>query len=224
MKTCTKCGQTKPTTDFGKYSGKRNGLRSCCKACHNSSNAAWRVANPEYNAAYYEANREKMLESQASYREVNRDKIREYDAARQKANPSRNREAKAKWRKANPQKARQSKATWAASNPEYYSYYREANREKLRKAFRVYGQNRRARKAGGKLSKGLSERLFKLQRGKCACCGKPLGDDYHLDHIMPLALGGTNTDGNIQLLRAECNRQKRAKHPVDFMRERGLLL
>ena len=46
----------------------------------------------------------------------------------------------------------------------------------------------------------------------------------HLDHIMPLALGGSNTDDNIQLLRARCNLQKRAKHPVDFMRERGYLI
>lgn len=74
------------------------------------------------------------------------------------------------------------------------------------------------------MSSGLAIRLYKLQRGKCACCGLPLGDDYHLDHIMPLALGGTNTDDNIQLLRAKCNMQKSAKHPVDFMQQRGFLL
>lgn len=55
-------------------------------------------------------------------------------------------------------------------------------------------------------------------------CGKPLGDAYHLDHVMPLALGGSNTDDNMQLLRDRCNLQKHAKHPVDFMQERGFLL
>lgn len=45
-----------------------------------------------------------------------------------------------------------------------------------------------------------------------------------MDHIVPLALGGSNTDGNIQLLRATCNQQKHAKHPVVFMQERGFLL
>lgn len=56
------------------------------------------------------------------------------------------------------------------------------------------------------------------------CCGLPLGDNYHIDHIMPLALGGSNTDDNIQLLRQRCNNQKCAKHPVDFMQSRGFLL
>jgi 5-methylcytosine-specific restriction endonuclease McrA len=78
--------------------------------------------------------------------------------------------------------------------------------------------------SGGKLSPDLAERLYELQGGKCACCGKPLGEKYHLDHIMPLALGGANTDDNMQLLTARCNIQKSAKHPIDFMQERGFLL
>jgi len=36
--------------------------------------------------------------------------------------------------------------------------------------------------------------------------------------------GGSNTDDNMQLLRKLCNLQKHAKHPVDFMQERGFLL
>lgn len=94
-------------------------------------------------------------------------------------------------------------------------------------ANRIKWQNRRARKreSGGTLSKGLAERLFQLQRGKCACgCKQPLGDNYHRDHIIPLALGGTNTDDNMQLLTATCNLSKGAKHPIDFMQSRGYLL
>lgn len=99
---------------------------------------------------------------------------------------------------------------WFSENPE---------------ARRIYNRNRRAiNRATGKLSTSLAAKLFKLQRGKCACCGEPLGADYHLDHIMPLALGGSNTDDNAQLLRARCNLQKNAMHPVEFMRQRGFLL
>jgi 5-methylcytosine-specific restriction endonuclease McrA len=91
---------------------------------------------------------------------------------------------------------------------------------------RLCAHNRRARLAltGGKLSKGLSAKLFKLQRGLCPCCQQPLGEDFHLDHIMPLALGGMNIDSNIQLLRKRCNHQKSAKHPIEFMQLRGFLL
>jgi 5-methylcytosine-specific restriction endonuclease McrA len=115
--------------------------------------------------------------------------------------------------------------------------YYEKNKEKLKpkkaewqkrnlEKCRISDQNRRAKKAksGGALSVGLKDKLFTLQRGKCACCGLPLGSNYHLDHIMPLALGGSNTDDNIQLLRQRCNNQKHAKHPVDFMQSRGFLL
>lgn len=102
--------------------------------------------------------------------------------------------------------------------------YRAENIDKERSRERIKNHNRRAAQKG-KLSADISDRLLILQRGKCACgCQQPLGDDYHLDHIMPLALGGTNTDDNIQLLRQPCNNQKYAKHPVDFMQSRGFLL
>jgi 5-methylcytosine-specific restriction endonuclease McrA len=65
----------------------------------------------------------------------------------------------------------------------------------------------------GKLSQDIEMRLFAAQNGLCVCCGCNLGNNYHVDHIMPLALGGTNTDDNVQLLRAECNMRKAAKHP-----------
>lgn len=64
----------------------------------------------------------------------------------------------------------------------------------------------------------------KFTNGKCPCCKQPLGDEFHLDHVIPLALGGPNTDDNMQLLRKTCNLQKSAKHPVQYMQERGFLL
>lgn len=130
------------------------------------------------------------------------------------------------WRLQNLDRQRQYKQDWYLTNKERVVKKHNDWRAKNPSSLVVYSENRRARKrlVGGKLTSGLSLKLFALQKGKCACCKKPLGSDYHMDHIMPLALGGTNTDDNIQLLRAVCNRQKRAKHPVDFMRERGFLL
>lgn len=126
------------------------------------------------------------------------------------ANSGRKKENNAEWKANNPKKHGAHNSKWAAANPE---------------ARRIFEQNRRARKSGGKLTKGLAERLYKLQRGKCACgCKQPLGDDYHLDHRMPLALGGANEDWNMQLLTTTCNLKKNKKHPVDFMQQRGFLL
>jgi 5-methylcytosine-specific restriction endonuclease McrA len=78
--------------------------------------------------------------------------------------------------------------------------------------------------ATGELSPGLPQKLLTLQRGRCAYCEAKLANDYHMDHIEPLALGGQNVDENIQLLCAFCNLSKGAKHPVEFAQRRGLLL
>lgn len=149
--------------------------------------------------------------------------------------------AKAAWRAANPEKSKLTDNGFRKAQPEKFkamidAYWAKNPGQRLAKnqawrknnpgARKIQDQNRRAKKQKdcGVLSKGLAAKLFKLQKGMCPCCRQPLGDDYHLDHITPLALGGPNVDGNMQLLRAICNHQKHAKHPVDFMQSRGFLL
>lgn len=78
----------------------------------------------------------------------------------------------------------------------------------------------RAARMIGKLSKDIRKKLYDAQKGKCPCCGRDLGKSPHLDHIMPLALGGTNVDENMQLLRAACNMQKSKSHPDVFIERR----
>ena len=200
MKYCKKCGIEKSITEFNRDPTRRDGRHPYCRSCKSSIHAEWRAANPEKiaekDAARYIANREKIIATNAAWYAENRDKAIS---------------ARAAWYASNREKMAAHGAAWRAANPD---------------ACRIHHQNRRARKRsnGGRLSPDIADRLFKLQRGKCACCGNPLGNDYHLDHIMPLALGGTNTDGNMQLLTAKCNLQKNAKHPVDFMRSKGFLL
>lgn len=133
----------------------------------------------------------------------------------------------------------QCKTCKKAARANYYSENSEKVKKSPRKlhdahfhsshleSHRIYSHNRRAkiRSNGGKLSVGLPSKLFVIQRGICACgCQQPLGNNYHIDHRMPLTLGGTNTDDNIQLLTSTCNLKKGKQHPVDFMQARGFLL
>ena len=190
-----------------------------CKPCAKAYKAALHLANPEkrkaYKASRYAANPEKFKAGAAAiaraYYAANSGKNRARAVAWRLANPIRSRAAAVSYRAANPEKKKAYNAAWRAANPE---------------ARRIYRQNRRARKLenGGNLSRGLSAKLFKLQKGKCPCCKQPLGDDFHLDHIEPIARGGSNTDNNIQLLRAGCNLSKSAKDPVQFMQQRGFLI
>src|SRR5207249_1732713 len=60
-----------------------------------------------------------------------------------------------------------------------------------------------------------SVRLFVWQRdgGRCVRCRSQ--DRLEYDHIIPLALGGSNRERNIQLLCETCNRAKGAKLAPD---------
>lgn len=198
-KTCSKCGIERPMSMF--FADKRRaGRQSQCKECSRAK-----------SAAYYQSNKDRIKAASAAWYAANADKASEVGAAWRAANVDRKKANDAAWQLANPEKRRAICTAWQKSHPE---------------AGRITAQNRRAKKRenGGKLSKGLAAKLFALQKGICPCCKQPLGQDFQLDHKMPIALGGANADDNMQLLRKTCNKQKSAKHPVDFMQSRGFLL
>jgi len=229
-KVCTKCGDEKSPSDFSSNKKSQDGLNCWCKACSSEYCRAWRLSNIE-----------KKRDDNKKWREENPDKVKASSAKWYAANRQKSSAYAKLWYESNKEKALATRAAWRAANKDRARFTTKAwqskNRDKVRAAVKKWQQlnpdavksinhNRRAREkqATGRLSPDLSMRLFALQKGLCVCCKKPLGDDYHMDHIMPLALGGSNTDDNIQLLRAKCNNQKYKKHPIDFMRERGYLL
>lgn len=65
--------------------------------------------------------------------------------------------------------------------------------------------------------------LERHQKWKCANCQCSIKKKYHIDHIMPLALGGTNWPKNLALLCPPCNLSKGAKHPDVWAQENGRL-
>lgn len=218
VRVCKNCGSTE------RYpSGK-------CKPCGDAASKKRHQENPEqakaYRAKWYANNREIAIAKRIAYRQANleaeratrarylqenKDRLKEYSSAYNEKNKLRFKERDAKKYAEHTEKCKEYNRQWYANNPD---------------AVRVKNQNRRARvrQSGGELSKGIAEKLFDLQKGKCPCCKRGLGKNYHLDHVVPLALGGTNTDDNVQLLRAECNLKKHAADPVEFMQSRGFLL
>lgn len=172
----------------------------------------------QVRARCYAKHREQNLAYAEKYRAENAERIREAQRGRGYSKT---------YRQRHPEKSRAISAAWKAANPERRKATQAAYLQNNLERNRAHQQNRRARKAnaGGRLSPGIAERLFQLQRGRCACCRMPLGNDYELDHIVPLVMGGSNTDDNIQLLTATCNRRKGAKDPIEFMQGvRGMLL
>ena len=179
--------------------------RGDCKSCRNAGAARHYRENKAAKNAYH-ALLHQSRKGDAEYMQRLRDKSRAYRLA----NPHKTVESNAKRRAINPEKSRAQSREWFAKNPEKRV---------------IYQQNRDAKiNSSGKLSTDLIPKLLKMQRGMCVCCGEPLGKDYHVDHINPLALGGLNVDENMQLLTATCNMQKHKKHPIEFMQSRGFLL
>ncbi len=73
------------------------------------------------------------------------------------------------------------------------------------------------------LPKWLQKAIYFRDRGRCQICMKDVSgqvyqfNTYHLDHIIPLADGGTNDPTNFQLLCKECNLTKGTdlKRPIN---------
>lgn len=99
--------------------------------------------------------------------------------------------------------------------------WREANKDKVL----IYSRARksRVRAAEGTWSFKDVELLLRKQSGLCVYCSIQLDNNYHVDHIMPLYLGGSNWPSNLQLLCQSCNLRKSRKHPDDFEREIGFI-
>lgn len=165
----------------------------------------------------------------------NRDKVRKYSSNWFNNNKDHHHELTKKWHADNREKVKERKINEriakAPKTKQEIDEKRKYNRERKQLViannpakYRAIQQNQRSRRRNGRLSHNIVERLMKLQRGRCTVCGKPLQDDYHIDHIMPLALGGENADGNVQLLHPTCNLRKTSKHPVEFMQSLGFLL
>lgn len=147
----------------------------------------------------------------------------------------------ARKRRYDPQKDYAETKKWRAANSEarrvqsrrYYEKHRaeilERNaaahrRNPLLKLVRKRNYLARKRAAPGIHSAADIGSIFGLQRGRCAYCRSGLGRRYHVDHIEPLARGGSNWPKNLQLLCVTCNTSKRASDPMDFARRRGMLV
>lgn len=244
MKICTKCKVEKEFNYFSKSKNRKDGLDCQCKQCQHEYRLANKEKIAESKKEYAIENKEKISEYKKQYNLNNRDDI----AIKRNKYYMDNKDKLAEKQKEYVVKNKVKVAEYhAIYGKEYYinnkdkisAYYREHNikhresnsikRKKYRQENPEVAKNSKAKrrsleKDNGKLSKGILTQLYQIQKGLCICCKEPLGDDYHLDHIMPLALGGTNTDDNVQLLKAKCNLQKSAKHPVDFMQSKGFLL
>lgn len=220
VKTCTKCGIAKPATseNFVRDKTRDDGLFPWCKACKNKYSdkdrkrwRAYRVANREniaaYNQSYKAKNRESLLAYKRAYREANKEQIASYQRS---YNPE--------YRVRNAERLADYGYKWRARNSERRSLVRRAYREANPDKIRANEQRRRARllNADGHYTGEDVRTQFERQKGHCYYCHEKLGDKYHVDHIVPLARGGSNWPENIVIACRHCNESKGAKLPHEW--------
>jgi 5-methylcytosine-specific restriction endonuclease McrA len=161
--------------------------------------------NRDRSAKFRAENPERAKAENEAWRIKNREHARLKTIAWREANPGRAAIASRAWSEKNRERDRANSLLWQKNNPD---------RCKIR------NHNYRARKAGrGKLSAGLVELLLSEQGARCPYCWTDISQsERHLDHYMPLALGGRNEDGNMQLLCPRCNCSKRHTHPAEYLK------
>ena len=201
--------------------------REKCVAASTASRAKKPEQYKEKQKEYRERSADKIKIVSVLYRDRNRSEINASSRQWQVRNLEKFSAYQSEYRKKNSDSEKNRSSLWRRSNPERESARKSAYAKSHKEQRRLNEIDRRSAKkfSGGKLSRDIHERLIVLQKGKCACCKNDLSKiGYHLDHIIPLSKNGRHSDENIQLLCPPCNLSKSAKHPVDFMQQRGFLL
>lgn len=90
--------------------------------------------------------------------------------------------------------------------------------KKKRNEYQTAKASRRRAKMNGRHTVAEIRAMFAAQDGKCnnSNCRACLKDYNERDHIMPIALGGSDNIENIQLLCRSCNCRKGALHPDEW--------
>lgn len=243
-KTCSTCKQSKLLSCFSKKKRLKDGLNCQCKACQSEYYKRFYNNNREEQCERSRRFKEENPPTAEEHDEIKRKK-RDWWAANREDIAQRRRERY--WDEASGIRQRNIErcSKWVSDNGEavcekmrlYYRknadkikarvrQYEKENPEKTKILGRVKANRRRARLSTS--SKHYTRhdvaRIYEAQRRKCANCGTSISGGYHIDHKVPVAKGGDNSPGNIELLCPKCNYAKGAKMPHDFAKENGRLL
>lgn len=134
---------------------------------------------------------------------------KDYSALWQKANPGRSAAYSKIYKQLNREAVAATYKAWEAKNPNHAADWinRGDNRENSREAVR----RRRARLRSVPtfvVTDRDIRRMLERFRNCCAYCSAILDSSYHVDHVVPVSMGGSNGIGNLAPACAHCNLSK----------------
>lgn len=194
-KPCSKCGVTQPLENFRINHAAKDGRQSACKPCQRKVYEA--------RAEHYKA---KARAYRAEHLEEIREKQRDYFRSRAEWNRKRVND----WYWSNIDRARKTRREVYSSNPERWiaetKKWKQANRERANRSDNQSIHRRRARMRVNGVFDIRPIEIARLYRQACAYCGSK--ESIQLDHVIPIARGGTHSIGNLISACSSCNASK----------------
>lgn len=225
---CSDCGEILPFDEDHFVRGHTvTGLGCRCLPCGRKKVNAYRAANLEAararvrkhhqahkdDPAYMQRRREGFRRWYQDHREEQIKRASAFYWNDHERALAANRASKAAHREENREKDRIRRA----ENPEKNSAQQRKYRKEHPEMHRAQEARRRAVKMGAEGSHTAEdiEAQYARQKGRCYWCKDKLGR-YHVDHVVPLCLGGSNGPENLVIACPTCNCKKHTKHPMEF--------
>ena len=205
-KRCRVCGETKSAAEFYRF-GPQGRLNSYCKDCTRERSHHWYQANRERAAEtgrkYKAAHRQEVTARQRAWVERNRDRVRANQRAFKDANKERLDKYFIEYRKRNADHIRTKAKDWYRDNTERAKDY----------------QHRRRARVRVEETPETVAYMALISGDPCSYCG---GSADTIDHIVPLARGGSHVSDNLAAACRLCNQRKQTNSLLRFLHRTGL--
>lgn len=193
QKTCPRCGNAH---DFSK---------SWCGPCTKAYNAEYRANNRarllNQKKDHYENNKNAYISRAADWKKNNKQKVAECSKKYYSANKGKEQERLAAWERQNKERRASAKVLWRITN-------------KSRLAFQC--RTRQALKVNATPAWANLE-FIKREYELASWCSSVMGQQYHVDHIIPLkgkTVCGLHVHENLRVIPAEINLKKGNRYAI----------
>lgn len=206
MKTCTRCGETKPESEYHKAKKGKGGLTATCKECNSAYAKAWaqtpsgiaskKAADERYKASENGKTKRTEYMRSAAMAEV-RARYRETDAGQ---------DALKRYRASEKRKEVLRRYYESGKGKQAINRYQQTEKGKESLLRGVHKRRTAMTLTICDLTAEQWSEIQQRQDHRCAICGET--KKLTRDHIISLSKGGQHTAANIQALCRSCNSRK----------------